>query len=181
MKHQYRHQCVQCGQATQLINSSKAATAQLAARRSNRRMVSSMLSRRIFCLTAILIPWPRASSAGHFHFNGVRNPQNQKKLCNYYWNVWNFTKTYFCIVLNWFYKAKLGLGIARGMPETIRTRCYEFWDHLTLPNIGNPTIHFQSSIQCTTIGPQNLPFRPGLAQEICFSLASIYHTHIFCK
>ena len=51
------------------------------------------------------------------------------------------------------------------MPNTIRIRFDEVWEHLTLPNIGNCIIQFQMSTLGTTIGHQNLPFRPGFPQE----------------
>ena len=57
---------------------------------------------------------------------------------------------------NWLYKAKWGLGIARGMPKTIRTHCDEFWEHLTLPNIGNSIIIFQISTLSTRTGLKTL-------------------------
>ena len=51
------------------------------------------------------------------------------------------------------------------MPNTIRLRCDEVLEHLTLPNIGNSISDLQISTLGTTIRPQNLPLRPGVPQE----------------
>ena len=59
----------------------------------------------------------------------------------------------------------MGLGYARWLQNIIRIHRNMFWDHLTLPNIGNSISNLQISTLGTTIGPQNLPFRPGFSQE----------------
>ena len=51
------------------------------------------------------------------------------------------------------------------MLRTPRTHRNMFWDHLTLPNIGNSRIDLQISTLSTRIGTQNLPFRSGVSQE----------------
>ena len=51
------------------------------------------------------------------------------------------------------------------MLKTPRTHRNMFWEHLTLPNIGNSRIDLQISTLGITIGPQNLPFRPPVSQE----------------
>ena len=40
-----------------------------------------------------------------------------------------------------------------------------FWEHLTLPNIGNSLFQLQISTLGTTIRPRNLPFCPPVSQE----------------
>ena len=49
------------------------------------------------------------------------------------------------------------------MPKTPWIHRNVFWDHLTLPNIGNSISDLQ--ISTLTIGPKNLPSRPGVPQE----------------
>ena len=53
-----------------------------------------------------------------------------------------------------------------------------FWDHLTLANIGNSIFDLQISTLGTTIGPQNLPFRPGISQETFWFLRIDYRLSI---
>ena len=56
------------------------------------------------------------------------------------------------------------MGYARWLQNTLRIHRNMFWDHLTLPNIGNSLFQLQISTLGTTIGAQNLPLRPGVAQ-----------------
>ena len=60
---------------------------------------------------------------------------------------------------------KKSLGYARWLRNTLRIYRNMFWDHLTLANIGNSISDLQISTLGTTIGPQNLHFRPGISQE----------------
>ena len=55
-------------------------------------------------------------------------------------------------------ETKNGLGYARWLQNIIRIHRNMFWDHLTLPNIGNSIFDFQISTLGTTIGSRNLPF-----------------------
>ena len=60
------------------------------------------------------------------------------------------------------------------MQSTLRIHRNTFWDHLTLPNIGNCSFDLQNSTLGTTIGPRNLPFRPGFPPETFWILDSCF-------
>ena len=66
------------------------------------------------------------------------------------------------------------------MPKTPRIHRNMFWDHLTLPNIENSISDHQISTLGTTIGPRNLPFRPGFPQETFWILVSGFWILDYC-
>ena len=67
----------------------------------------------------------------------------------------------------------MGLGYVRWLQNTLRIHRNMFWDHLTLPNIGNSL--FEISTLGMIIGPWNLLFRPGVSQETFGILDSCFH------
>ena len=71
-------------------------------------------------------------------------------------------------------ETKNGLGYARWLHNTLRIHRNMFWDHLTLPNIGNSLFQLQISTLGPTIGPQNPPLRPGVSQETFWILDSCF-------
>ena len=60
---------------------------------------------------------------------------------------------------------KLDLGYAGWLQNMLRIDGNMFFEHLTLANIGMSIFDLQISTLGTTIGPQNLTFRPGVSQE----------------
>ena len=61
--------------------------------------------------------------------------------------------------------AKTCLGYARWLQNMLRIDRNMFFEPLTLANIGMSIFDLQISTLGTTIGPQNLPFCPGVSQE----------------
>ena len=61
--------------------------------------------------------------------------------------------------------AKSCLGYAGWLQNTLRIDRNMFFEHSTLANIGISISDLQISTLGMAIGPQNLPFRPGISQE----------------
>ena len=60
--------------------------------------------------------------------------------------------------------AKTCLGYARWLQNILRIDRKMFFEHSTLANIEISIFDLQISTLGRTIGPQNLPFRPGVSQ-----------------